>query len=652
MLKVLEQFGLSARKLALSSLEDSEIIAAQICSFKGSVCEQQHVDFIYSLISKYQTCEPVHKRLRGEHIMDPLVVGSLSFSDSDLKSSSSARIVTSEVAEKTGGKPTNRRHRPLQDHSDARAKKEAHQREKWSRILYQELMSMDAPILKGMDFCVSTERLHLAIAGKTRTSTLRRYIKTWQSWLLWKGSVHGESWSFHPSLLCEYWFSRFDEPCGPSIPTLICKSIHWMEKIAGLPDAEKLSTNKMVQQVTDYIVEQLSLDAPPPRRAPRYPSVVIEKLEAIVVNPLVDTCMRILAWVKLLKIWGSLRYDDLQKINPGELSLSGGRLTTVLRVTKTSGPGRRIQEMPVCISEHAYIWDGTWLATGFGLLKENADFERDYLLPQFENDWRGFRNKFASYGDVTSYSCSLRRAIRSSQTLDSLLPDELLGFWTEHSERATLPTGLAMLGVAKPDRDLVGRWKPDASDSYIRSYNGLVAKLQYKFAGALRKQDRYTILDEVDVLSTAEAWLKARKPEITDEERSQMMESFLDSLREFTGDESEWVDEEIDARGLEEWKEPPDKRPLEDRCLREAAFVVVYNNNRCKRLHKIKGGCWMARTKLFKSAEEFSEMPGEDSYTHVCQICWPESKGKEESSEDTSSTSSSSDDSDSDEPDA
>ena len=97
MLKVLEQFGLSARKLALSSLEDSEIIAAQICSFKGSVCEQQHVDFIYSLISKYQTCEPVHKRLRGEHIMDPLVVGSLSFSDSNLKSSSSARIVTSEV---------------------------------------------------------------------------------------------------------------------------------------------------------------------------------------------------------------------------------------------------------------------------------------------------------------------------------------------------------------------------------------------------------------------------------------------------------------------------------------------------------------------------------------------------------------------------
>ena len=112
------------------------------------------------------------------------------------------------------------------------------------------------------------------------------------------------------------------------------------------------------------------------------------------------------------------------------------------------------------------------------------------------------------------------------------------------------------------------------------------------------------------------------------------------------------MDEEIDARGVEEWKEPPDKRPLEDRCLREAAFVVVYNNNRCKRLHKIKGGCWMARTKLFKSAEEFSEMPGEDSYTHVCQICWPESKGKEESSEDTSSTSSSSDDSDSDEPDA
>ena len=40
------------------------------------------------------------------------------------------------------------------------------------------------------------------------------------------------------------------------------------------------------------------------------------------------------------QIWGGLRYDDLQKIKPGELHLTNGRLTTLLRVTKTSGPGR------------------------------------------------------------------------------------------------------------------------------------------------------------------------------------------------------------------------------------------------------------------------------------------------------------------------
>ena len=40
---------------------------------------------------------------------------------------------------------------------------------------------------------------------------------------------------------------------------------------------------------------------------------------------------------KLVKVWGSLRWSDLQAIIPGELSLVEGRLVTTLRRTKTSG---------------------------------------------------------------------------------------------------------------------------------------------------------------------------------------------------------------------------------------------------------------------------------------------------------------------------
>eukprot|EP00969_Alexandrium_andersonii_P283332 12525987-Alexandrium_andersonii.AAC.1 len=48
-----------------------------------------------------------------------------------------------------------------------------------------------------------------------------------------------------------------------------------------------------------------------------------------------------------------------------------------------------------------------------------------------------------------------------------LLGRELAGLWSEHSERATLPSGLAVLGEDKAKRDLLGRWCPDGgSDTY------------------------------------------------------------------------------------------------------------------------------------------------------------------------------------------
>jgi hypothetical protein len=52
---------------------------------------------------------------------------------------------------------------------------------------------------------------------------------------------------------------------------------------------------------------------------------------------------------------------------------------------------------------------------------------------------------------------------------NALIPHGWERFWTEHSERATLSSGLAALGVQKPERDLLGRWKPEGSDQYART---------------------------------------------------------------------------------------------------------------------------------------------------------------------------------------
>ena len=73
-----------------------------------------------------------------------------------------------------------------------------------------------------------------------------------------------------------------------------------------------------------------------------------------------------------------------------------------------------------------------------------------------------------------------------------------------------LPTGLGVLGVSGPEKDLLGRWKPEGSDTYARSYDGRVAKLQLKFAVAARDENRYHVLDEREVASSLQDWLKDR----------------------------------------------------------------------------------------------------------------------------------------------
>ena len=52
------------------------------------------------------------------------------------------------------------------------------------------------------------------------------------------------------------------------------------------------------------------------------------------------------------------------------------------------------------------------------------------------------------------------------------LPLELQGYWAEHSERSALPTALSLMEVPPKDKDLLGRWKWEGSDTYARCFGG------------------------------------------------------------------------------------------------------------------------------------------------------------------------------------
>ena len=106
-------------------------------------------------------------------------------------------------------------------------------------------------------------------------------------------------------------------------------------------------------------------------------------------------------------------------------------MVTTLRWTKTSGPNRRIKEMPLCVSEAAFFEDPDWPRIGFELLQWLATFSRDYLLPKLKPSHAVFEKKMVS---------------ESGHPRDS-------SRFSEHSERSVLPTGLSVLGVTGPEKE-------------------------------------------------------------------------------------------------------------------------------------------------------------------------------------------------------
>ena len=290
-----------------------------------------------------------------------------------------------------------------------------------------------------------------------------------------------------PSDLVDYLLARRDEPCGRSIPELIMKAICWMEQVAEFPTELRATQGRLAWAIKDRIVESLLLGAPLTKRAPRFSVAMLARLEELVVDEMYSVGWRIWAWIKLVKVWASLRWSDVQAILPQELRLIEGRLSTILRRTKTSGPNRQVKELPVCVSEKAYFAKPTWIKTGFDLLQFHVRYKRDYLVPT------------ASYADAMVATAGLLSAMQ--------LPQVTQGYWTEHSGRAVIPTGLSVLEAPPSDKDILGRWKPEESDTYARSYGGRVARLQAVFAEAARSPGHYEVLDEREIASGLKDWL-------------------------------------------------------------------------------------------------------------------------------------------------
>ena len=92
---------------------------------------------------------------------------------------------------------------------------------------------------------------------------------------------------------------------------------------------------------------------------------------------------RAYAWLKLVKLYASLRLHDACNIDPTRMRLTDAALTVVLTSTKTTGPEKRHKEVRAFIHRSASLAGCAWLEVGYNLWRsEPLNFKRSHFLPR------------------------------------------------------------------------------------------------------------------------------------------------------------------------------------------------------------------------------------------------------------------------------
>jgi hypothetical protein len=232
------------------------------------------------------------------------------------------------------------------------------------------------------------------------------------------------------------------------------------------------------------------------KKAPGFTVKMLISLEVFVAG---ESCsfLRLVAFCKLLKVWGCLRYDDLQGIKPSKVVHSREGLRLLMERSKTTGPGKRTGEMYVFIHRLAGYSGIDWQLEGMKLLKSDAlYYDRDYLLPMMGRTDSSVRQRIADYAAASGYSKAVLRNLKDVVKVGQqwtelpalLLHECLVQYWSEHSERHFLPQALASFQVEKPLRDRIGRWGVNSShqsDDYVLNQKKIIHSLQKRVAQEL-----------------------------------------------------------------------------------------------------------------------------------------------------------------------
>jgi hypothetical protein len=515
--------------------------------------------------------------------------------------------------------------------------------DRWATRLADIMRDGETPSWNAAFDTVSPIQAIAGMVGKARPSTVKKRVLTWERFSRWLQMRSGRIWPRCSNDLLDYLNEKVaEENCSRSFATELRASVSWIEARTGFGDDLKYGHDELFIKNIERATVVLGSEAVAVLKAPRLPLIVLASLELYVMDVAKPVGLRVVAWSRLIKVYSVLRWDDLQRLRPRDLAHRASGLVGRLTQTKTTGVGKKVRDLPLVVPKEAFIVEPQWIETGYTLWEAIGDLERDYFIPRISADMKEFTGRPASSRDLATLGtivlAELTTPVRVknlegkvSGPKDSggslpwmcgkvrLIPVSLATGWTGHSERSTLPSLLAAMGVAKADRDPLGRWSPSGSDEYVRTYKVLVRSLALRIRAMIKEGKAFDVADEEEAVDEVLTFLIAKGKEISEETRIEAAE-FLKVAKAFYSELAEAAPVlEAPLPAVSE----AGSLPLEE-AEEVAPFIIACSKRGASRcLHK-GGGCWRARGYAFLSYELVYDSPvPAPLYNTHCRDCWP-----------------------------
>jgi hypothetical protein len=400
-------------------------------------------------------------------------------------------------------------------------------RERWVNELIEVIRLADLPLIQAAQRSVNPSSALQRCGQGRKYLTIRdkvRKVRKLQEWLRAGGA--SRLWPSSAMNLQDYLQELADEPCARTVPAGIMKAVRFMELAGSVMQSEGYGDNQQLWGVVHDLEVQLAKKGGgrDRKQASMFLVSMVVSLELCVCTQReVPEYIIAFAWVKLLKIWGVLRYDDTLGLLPESMELDHRGLSAVIVRSKTTGAGKPAERLHVNISRDAFIAAPSWLEEGHILFQSDGfDFPRDYLLPLPNKAMSGCKRRMALYADAAKITRGLWQHLRKpiwkdeqwSESEDPLFTVHPNTHYSEHSERNWLDTQAAGMKIPKDERDMLG-WKREGSDVYVRACKRIVEGIQSKVARALRTSHPKDYADEHDALKKLKAyWLKRGEDEL------------------------------------------------------------------------------------------------------------------------------------------